>query len=120
MADPPGAPRLAGHGICPHRLGPEGDAEADCDERHLSANIEGHASPPITRSRKSPLGPRCPAAPVGRNDPRSGAGDQRPAGGEVRGTLREALSTAGIVERVDWCGGIRAGPRGKSLSPEPV
>src|SRR5260370_5713 len=82
VAIAPGIARLAGHGIRPHRLGREGDAEAHRDQRHLPPVIESQPGSVAARPRESVAGTRSalePAVPAG----------QRPGPTPMRPTHRK-------------------------------
>ena len=55
MALPSGTARLARHRICSHRLGRQGHAEADRDERGIPAIVGSQAGAGGARSRKPPV-----------------------------------------------------------------
>ena len=66
-----------------HRLGRQGAAEDDRDERDVSAVVEGHAGAAAEGSREPAAGARPAVAAAGRGDPRSGARRRRAAGREA-------------------------------------
>ena len=102
--------RLAGHRIRPHRLGREGDAEADRDERDLPAVVESHAGAGGARSGEPAARARTALPPARGDDPRPGALRRRAADGETRRAFGEAVSAGRPLER--------AGDAGHGLRPE--
>ena len=84
------------------RLGREGD----CTRLIVTSATyrqSSHVTPELLQrdpdNRLLARGPRVPLA--GRDDSRSGAGGQRPAGREDRRAVGEAVSAAGLVEGID-------------------
>src|SRR5215471_19478171 len=98
MADTSGAAGLARYRVCPHWLGCEVYAEADCHERDLSAVIKGRTRAIAKRSRESALRAGPALSSAARSHPGPGIGHRRSAGGKSGRAIGKALPAAGTME----------------------
>ncbi len=108
----PAAARLAGRGVPRIRLGREAHPAPDGHLRRLPAIRPGHAGKARQGPGKPPRLARPPLPDGRRDDPRPGAGGERPARAENRRPQRQALPAAGPVgSRLDDQRGLQARPR---------
>ena len=111
-ADASRAARLAGGDVHGVRLGRQGAAPPDRDERHVPAIVAGIAGADGARPGERAARPRAVAAPARRGDPRQRPGRERPA--------RRAASAAAASSRTSRpASGNRPAPA-RPIRPTPA
>ena len=104
ISEPSGAAGLVGHDLHRFRVGRQGDAAGDRDERHLPPVVEAHTGGARGRPREPPAGAWAASTAPGADDPRPGALGRRVARRQGRRAVGQAVSARGPVGGTEQSG----------------